>query len=114
MQRQDQRDVLGNAQTLGRDLHALAAEPADLLKQRTRIEHHAVADHRKLAGTHHARRQQRELVGVAADDERVARVVTALEAHDDVRLLGQPVDELSLAFVAPLGADHDHVRHEDP
>ncbi len=90
------------------------AEPADLLEQRARIEHHAVADHRQLAGPHHAGRQQRELVGGAVDDQRVAGIVAALEAHHDVGLLGEPVDDLALAFVAPLGADHDHIRHQDP
>src|SRR6185503_9400509 len=28
--------------------------------------------------------------------------------------LGEPIDNLALAFVAPLGADHDHIRHQDP
>ncbi|GBD47193.1 hypothetical protein METY_0406 [Methylopila sp. Yamaguchi] len=41
----------------------------------------------------------------------MARVVAALEADDDVRLLREPIDDLALAFVAPLGADHDDVRH---
>ena len=45
----------------------------------------------------------------AADDERVPGVVAALEAHDALRVLGQPVDDLALAFVAPLGADDDDV-----
>ena len=52
-----------------------------------------------------------ELVGLAADHQRVAGVVAALEAHDDVGALGQPVDDLAFALVAPLGADHHHVRH---
>ena len=114
VQRQDQRDVLGDAQIVGRDRDALPLEPLDLLQQRTRIEHHAVADHRQLARPHHARRQQRQLVGVAVDDQRMAGIVAALEADHDVGLLGQPVDDLALAFVAPLGADHDHIGHEDP
>ena len=49
----------------------------------------------------------------AADDERVAGVVPALEAHDALRALGQPVDDLALAFVAPLGADDDDVLAHD-
>jgi len=43
------------------------------------------------------------------DDQRVTGVVAALEADDALRLLGQPVDDLALAFVAPLGPDHHHV-----
>ena len=44
-----------------------------------------------------------------ADDERVARVVAALEPDDALRVLGQPVDDLALTFIAPLGADDDDV-----
>ena len=46
-------------------------------------------------------------------DDRVAGVVAALEADDDVGVLGEQVDDLALALIAPLGADdHDawHVR----
>ena len=32
-------------------------------------------------------------------------------AHHDVRAVRQPVDELALALVAPLGADHRHIGH---
>ena len=56
-----------------------------------------------------ARGQQRQLVGLVADDERVAGIVAALEAHDDVGAAGQPVDDLALALVAPLAADHGDV-----
>ena len=92
---------------------ALPLQPLDLLDQRARIEHDAVADDRELVA-HHARRQQRQLVGLAVDDQRVAGVMAALEADDDVGLLGEPVDDLAFAFVAPLGADHHHVRHAKP
>jgi len=35
----------------------------------------------------------------------VAGVVPALGAHDDLRLLGEDVNDLSLALVAPLDAN---------
>ena len=44
---------------------------------------------------------------LAVDHERVAGVVTALEAHHRGGALGEQIDDLALAFVAPLGADHD-------
>src|SRR5262245_16080834 len=40
--------------------------------------------------------------------------MAALETHDDVRLLGEPIDNLTLAFVPPLGADDHHIRHGAP
>ena len=52
-----------------------------------------------------------QLVGLTVDDEGVAGIVAALEAHDDVGLLRQPVDDLALPLVAPLGADDDNIGH---
>ncbi len=111
MQRQDQRYVFGDAQIFRTDGDALRRELCDLIEERLRIEHDAVADHRELRGPQHARRQQRQLVGFAVDDERVAGIVAALKAHDDVGLLRQPVDDLALPLVAPLGADDDNIGH---
>jgi hypothetical protein len=42
-----------------------------------------------------------------AIDQRVSRVVAALEARDGRGALGQQIDDLALALVAPLGADDD-------
>src|ERR1700688_874632 len=41
----------------------------------------------------------------------MAGIVAALETHDDVSLLRQPVDDLALPLVAPLGADDDNIGH---
>ncbi len=41
------------------------------------------------------------------DHDRMTGVVAPLVARDDIRPLGQEVDDLSLAFIAPLGADND-------
>ena len=111
MQRQDQRDVFGDAQIFRADGDALALQLGDLVEERLRIDHHAVADHRQFRRPQHARRQQRQLVGLAVDDQGMAGIVAALEAHDDVGLLRQPVDDLALPLVAPLGADDDNIGH---
>jgi hypothetical protein len=39
----------------------------------------------------------------------MAGVMSALEAHDALGVIGQPVDDLAFAFVTPLGADHHHI-----
>ncbi len=44
-------------------------------------------------------------------DDRVAGVVTALVADDQVGVLRQQVGELAFALVAPLGSDHNGRRH---
>ena len=43
----------------------------------------------------------------------MAGVVAALEADDHVGAAREPVDDLALAFVAPLGADDGDVAHVD-
>ena len=80
--------VIGNGVVL--DPHALVAEIERLAAQGVPVT--------------------RETLRIA-DNQRVAGVVPALEPHDDVGLLGEPVDDLALALVAPLGAHHDDVRH---
>ena len=111
MDREDQRGVLGDAQVVAGDRDALLGEALHFAGERMRIEHDAVADDGELVRAHDAGGQQRELVDLVADHERMAGIVPALEPHDHVRLFGQPVDDLALAFVAPLGAHDNHVRH---
>ncbi len=90
-------------------LDAGAFELADLLQQRRRRDDDAVADVDRDAGPQDSGGNEPQHGLLAADDERVARIVPALEAHDAVGVLGQPVDDLAFAFIAPLGADDDDV-----
>ena len=111
VQGQDQRGVIGDAQFIAADDDAMAGELVDLGTQRPRIDDDTIADDAELARANDARGQQRKLVGIVADDERMTGVVAALEAHDDVGALRQPVHDLALALVAPLGADHRDIPH---
>ena len=105
----DQRAGVGDHQVFRSHRHALAAQRPNLRLQRPGIEHHAVADHRQRAA-HDPRGQQRELVDVLAHDQRMTGIMAALEADDEIGAAGQPVDDLALALVAPLAADHGDVR----
>jgi hypothetical protein len=58
--------------------------------------------------------KQRQLVADPVDDQRVAGIVAALEAHHHIGALGQPVDDLAFALVAPLRPDDNYVGHETP
>src|SRR5699024_10223675 len=93
------------------DLHALLANALNLGLQRPRVQHDAVTDNAQRAA-HNARGQQRQLEHLLADDQRVTSVVATLEAHHHVGALGEPVNDLTLAFVAPLGADNHYVGHD--
>lgn len=46
---------------------------------------------------------------LAVDHQRVARVMTALKTDHAFGAFGENVDQLALALVSPLGADHDNV-----
>ena len=52
-----------------------------------------------------------ELVGLAVGDDRVPRIRAAVVAADEIRVLGEQIDDLALALVAPLGADDDGRGH---
>src|SRR3546814_3637522 len=103
-------DVCSSDLIVRRDGDALGGQLLYLRLQRPGIEHHAIADNRQRA-PHDAGRQQAELVGVLADDKRMAGIMPALETDDDIGSLRKPVDNLSLSLVAPLGADHGHIGH---
>ena len=102
--------LIGDAEHVGGHGDAHLAHALDLGLQGPRVEHHAVADHRRRAA-HDAARQQGQFVRLVADDQSVAGVMTALEPHHHVGAARQPIDDLALAFVAPLGADDGDVSH---
>ena len=66
------------------------------------VEYHAIADVALDPIADDAGRHQIQLVDLFADDQRVAGIVPALETHHPLRMIGQPVDDLALALVAPL------------
>src|SRR5690606_25152439 len=86
-------------------------QPANLGEKRMRVDDDAVSDHRQLTRTHDTRGQQGQFVADSVDDQSMPGIVAALETNDDIGALGKPVDNLALALVAPLGADHHYVRH---
>ena len=106
---QDQVGVPADAQPAG--VHASALEHVELGDQHVGVDDHPVADHRHDVVVEHARGNELQGEALAVDDDRVAGVVAPLVAHDQVRLLGQEVDETALAFVTPLGTYDDGRRH---
>src|SRR5262249_47320723 len=78
-----------------------------------RVENHAVTDHRKLSRPDHTRWQQGQLIGLAVNHQRMAGIMAALKTDHDVGLLGEPIDDLAFALVAPLRANHDDICHEE-
>jgi hypothetical protein len=49
-----------------------------------------------------------------ADDQSVSGIVTTLETYHALGMVGQPVNDFSFTFIAPLGADDYNVfAHND-
>ncbi len=107
--RHDQVRVAGDEDEPGGDVPA-ALEVVELLDHDARVDDAAGSDRRGLAGDD-ARRDLADLVGLAVDDDRVPRVRATLVAADEVGVLGEQVDDLALALVAPLRTDDHGGRH---
>jgi hypothetical protein len=75
-----------------------------LVEELDEIDDDSVGDHAD-ALVEDAGGDQVEDVLLAVHDHRVAGVPAALEADDEIGLLGQDVDDLALPLVAPLDAD---------
>ena len=82
----------------------------DLGEQRLRIDDHAVADDADDAVVQDAGRDQVQHELLAVHVHGVAGVVAALIARDDREVRRQQVDDLALAFVAPLRAENRDVH----
>ena len=94
------------------EVDATRGEIVHLLQHDFRIEGHAVAHDAMRTLIEDARRHEAKLVCLAIDDDRMAGIAAALIAHDRVGLLCQVVDNLALAFIAPLRTGNYYCRHK--
>src|SRR5262249_32364764 len=75
------------------------------------IDHHPLSEDAANVLAEDTARHETNDELLVSDDERVTRVRTSAVAHDHIRALGEDVDDLAFALVAPLRAyDHDR-RH---
>ena len=94
-----------------RAVHASRCDGLNFVKKNIEVNDDAVTDDRGDAFREDACGQKVEGVLLAIDDDRVSRVVAAVEFDDVVSVLSQLVGSFSLAFVAPLGAENDDGGH---
>ncbi len=101
-----QMGPIGNDQP-SPDIDLPGVQGIQLLEQRGGIDHDAVAQntHRVRVENAGGYQPQHELGG--AHHDRVARVGATLVAHHQVGLLGEHIDDLPFALVAPLRPDDD-------
>ena len=91
------------------DVDAALGQPLHLAPQHERVDHHAVAERTDRVLVQHAAGHQVERERLPGVDDRMPGVVATLVANDQVGPLGEQVDQLALALVAPLGTD-EHRR----
>jgi hypothetical protein len=107
--RQDEVRLVADEQAIA-DVDSRARELVDLCEERLRVDHDTVADHAGDAFVQNARRQQPQHELPAARVDGVPGVVSSLVSGDDGEVAGEEVDDLALAFIAPLGAEHCNVH----
>src|SRR5277367_3883045 len=83
----------------------------DFLEQRQRIDHQAIPNYSCLSRAQNPARYQTQHELAVPNQNRVARVMPALVTHNVVEAVGQQIDQLALAFVAPLRAEDDDIAH---
>ncbi len=86
------------------DVEAGVVELFDLGEEGGGVEDDAVADDAFAIRTKDAAGDELQDELLAVDDDGVAGVVAAGVTGDDGELFGEDVDDLALAFIAPLGA----------
>ena len=89
------------------DLDTCFAQSGNFFEERHGIKHYAVADDTAAARTQHSARHQLENELLAVDDDSVAGVVSACISRHDRKILGEHIDNLAFALVAPLRAYDD-------
>ena len=102
---------LGDAEIGGRHRNTQLGQSIEFFDQTHGVHDHAIADHAHLVRAEDPTGDQVQDVLVLAHEDRMARVIATLSADDHVRLLGEDVDDLAFAFVAPLSADQNHICH---
>ncbi len=86
-------------------------ERRELAHQHGGVQNDAIADDARLVAVEDAAWDEGEDRLLPIHHQGVPGVVAALEAHHHLGALGEQVDHLALALVAPLGAHHHHVWH---
>ena len=108
--RQDEVRLVADDDPIG-DVDPALRQLIDFGEERPRVDDDAVADHADDAWMEDAGRYQPQDELRPAEVDGVAGVVTALIPRDDVEMWREQIDDLALAFVAPLGAQDREVHN---
>src|SRR5689334_18931782 len=90
---------------------ALRPQIVELFDQHRRVHHHPIPDHIDGAGIEDAGWYDVQLERAAVVHDSMAGIVPATVADHQACPLGQQIDDMTFAFVAPLGANYCDDRH---
>ena len=102
---------LAQDEILRADLDADFFQSLNFLDEADRVNDHAIADDAQFALAQDAGRHEVQDIFLPADENGVAGVVAAGVTDDDIRLLGEHINDFAFAFVAPLGANENRICH---
>ncbi len=88
-------------------------EHFDFGDERRGVDNHAGADDDVLLGPQDPTGDELENVAVLADDDRVPGIVASGDARDVIKRSRQIIDNLALAFISPLRANHNDRFHSE-
>ena len=91
-------------QLVGRN--ALFVQAVDFAQHGLGVDHHARTYHICAVRIQNARRNELQLVFDTVCHDRVAGIIAALTADNQVSFARENINKLALAFVAPLGAEN--------
>ena len=103
------QDDLGTIADKKRSVNAdsVLAQAIHFLQKCNRIQNHPVTDYAATVFAQDTAGNQLQNELFSIDDDRVAGIVSTGVAGDHRKILGENVDNLAFAFIAPLGADND-------
>src|SRR5208337_4274126 len=87
------------------NLHAVGAEGVDFLDEGKRVEHHAVADYSAATLAKHTAWNELQDKLLTVNGNCVSGIVATRIARHHLKMFGENVNDLALAFIAPLRAD---------
>ncbi len=96
--------AIGDLQVV-RDHHVSFLEAVDFLQKLLRVHDDTVADHAVLLGREYSGWNQMQCIFLAGDDDGMAGIGTTVVADDVVVIRGEQINDLALAFIAPLKTD---------
>jgi len=94
-----------------RGVEAVLVKCLQLLEEAGHMDNASAADDVDAVGVDETGGEDVEVVCDTIGDNGVSGVVTTLSAAAQLRFVGEDIGELSLAFVAPLGAEDNCRRH---